>query len=101
MAREVGWAQSAFEDLESIAGYIARDSEAYATAVVRELVRAASSLSAFAERGRQVPEYADPTLREIFVHQYRLVYRVSADTVKILGVIHGARTIPPLGGSRP
>ncbi len=99
MAREVGWAESAVEDLESIAAYISRDSEAYATAVVRELVRAAGSLSELAERGRQIPEYGDPTVREIFVCNYRLVYQVLPETVKILGIIHGARTMPPLEGS--
>lgn len=99
MAREVGWAESAVEDLESIAAYIARNSGAYATAVAREIVRAASSLSELAERGRQVPEYGDPGIREIFVYNYRLVYQVTPETVKVLGIIHGARAMPPLGSS--
>lgn len=56
MAREVTWAESASDDLAEIARYIARDSETYAAAVVRELIEAARSLDVFAQRGRVVPE---------------------------------------------
>jgi len=48
----------------------------------------------FAERGRPVPEYEDPTVRELVVRKYRLVYRLAALRVEILRVIHGAREMP-------
>jgi plasmid stabilization system protein ParE len=38
MAREVVWTDSAWEDLEAAAEYIARDSEAYAASFVEEMV---------------------------------------------------------------
>jgi plasmid stabilization system protein ParE len=60
MAREVGWAESASDDLAEIASYIAKDSEFSAAAVVRELIEAARSLDVFAQRGRMVPEYRPP-----------------------------------------
>ena len=56
MAREIGWAESASDDLAEIANYIGKDSEFYAAAVIRELIQAARSLDLFAERGRVVPE---------------------------------------------
>jgi plasmid stabilization system protein ParE len=56
MDREVVWTLRATADLESIVEYIFRDSEFYATAVARELLGAARSLTTFTERGRIVPE---------------------------------------------
>jgi len=64
MDREVLWSLTATADLESIVEYIFRDSEFYAATVARELVATARSLTTFSERGRVVPEYEDPTIRE-------------------------------------
>jgi toxin ParE1/3/4 len=79
----------------SVAEYISRDSESYAATVVRELVAAARSLRVLADRGRQVPEYDDPSVRELIVRKYRLVYRVQPERVEVLRIIHGAREMPP------
>lgn len=95
MDREVVWSLTATADLESIIEYIFRDSEFYAATVARELVAAARSLTTFSERGRVVPEYEEPTIREIVVRQYRLIYRVASDRVEVLRIIHGARQMPP------
>jgi len=94
MAREVKWAESASDDLSEVAGYIAKDSEFYAAAVVRELIDAGRSLSLFAQRGRVVPEYRDPSIRELLVSNYRVVYEVGETVVHVLRIIHGARPLP-------
>ena len=91
MAREVIWADPAWDDLEAAAEYIARDSESYAAAFVQEAKTAAASLSEMAERGQIVPEFRDASIRELLVWPYRLVYRLDARHVTILAVIHGAR----------
>jgi addiction module RelE/StbE family toxin len=94
MAREVVWAESASDDLAEIAGYIGKDSEFYAAAVVRELIEAARSLDLFVERGRVVPEYRDPTIRELLVRDYRLVYAVSEKAINVLRIVHGSKLLP-------
>jgi toxin ParE1/3/4 len=91
MAREVVWADPAWNDLEAAAEYIARDSESYAAAFVQELKTAAASLSDMAERGQIVPEFGEPSIRELLVRPYRLVYRLDERHVTILAVVHGAR----------
>jgi len=91
MAREVVWTDPAWEDLAAAAEYIARDSEAYAAAFVQEMKDAATSLSEMAERGQIVPEFGDPSIRELLVRPYRLVYRLNARQIAILAIIHGAR----------
>ncbi|MCZ7664467.1 MAG: type II toxin-antitoxin system RelE/ParE family toxin [Thermoleophilia bacterium] len=90
MAREVVWTDPAWNDLESAADYIARDSVAYAAAFVQEVKAAAASLSEFAERGQVVPEFGDQTIRELLVKPYRLVYRISPDHIAVLALVHGA-----------
>jgi toxin ParE1/3/4 len=91
MARDVIWTDPAWDDLEAAAEYIARDSASYAAAFVQEAKTAAASLSEMAERGQIVPEFRDPSIRELLVRPYRLVYRLDARHVTILAVIHGAR----------
>lgn len=50
MAREVVWTLRAVEDVEAIAGYIARDSPGYAASLVARLLHAARSLADTSER---------------------------------------------------
>ena len=95
MDREIIWSVWASDDLVSVAEHISRDSESYAATVVRELVAAARSLRVFAERGRRVPEYDDPSVRALIVWKYRLMYRVHPGRVEVLRIIHGAREMPP------
>jgi len=89
--RRVGWTPEAQRTLEEVIEYIARDSEDGARRVLEQALSAAASLETLAERGRVVPERADPSIREIFVYPYRLMYQVTADAVSILAFIHGAR----------
>lgn len=91
MARQVIWTRPALEDLEEVASRIAHDSETYAASFVREVREAALSLGEFAERGQVVPEFRDPTVRELLIRPYRLVYEIIGDQVLLVGLIHGAR----------
>jgi len=93
MARKIIWTESAWKDLEGVADYIARDSSHYAAAFVREARDAARTLAYLAERGRVVPEFNDPIIRELFVRSYRLIYQVAEQAVYIVGFIHGARDL--------
>lgn len=87
------WTEPAWADLSAAADYIARDSEHYAASFVQEVKDAAASLANFAERGNIVPEFGEPTIRELLVKPYRLVYSVSLEQVVVLALIHGAQRI--------
>ena len=93
MARKVKWTEVAWSDLERVSDYIAKDSHYYAVAFVREVRDAARSLAYLAERGRVVPELGDPTIRDLLVRRYRLIYQVTEQTVYIVGFIHGTRDL--------
>ncbi len=93
MAREVVWANPAWNDLESAADYIARDSRAYAANFVQEVKAAAGSLSEFADRGQIVPEIDGPSIRELLVRPYRLIYRITPKRIVVLALVHGATRV--------
>jgi len=50
------WSPEALEDVDDIAGYIARDSVFYAAAVVEKMLATALGLNQFPQSGRIVPE---------------------------------------------
>ena len=93
MDYEVVWSPEAAEDLASIAEYIGRDSEFYASAVVTKVLEAAQSAGKFPFIGRIVPERQDENIRERFVYSYRLIYRVSYRQILITAIIHGKRLL--------
>ncbi|MCB1741710.1 MAG: type II toxin-antitoxin system RelE/ParE family toxin [Gammaproteobacteria bacterium] len=93
MAHTVVWSRAALDDVEDIASFIARDSAAYAQAVVGRIVDVTRRISDHPLAGRIVPERADERYRETFVYSYRLIYRVDTDRVLIVAVIHGKRLL--------
>ncbi len=92
----------ALSDLERIVAYIAPHNPVAADRVGNQLLEAALSLNTFPERGRMVPEFHRPELREIIFRSYRIIYRMNeADkSVEIVRIWHGARGFPhiPHGG---
>jgi toxin ParE1/3/4 len=42
-----------------------------------------------------VPEYEAPDIREVIERPYRIIYRIKADQIDVLAVVHGAQLLPP------
>ena len=93
MALRVGWSPEAIEDIEAIASYIERDSPWYAKAVASKIVQTAETIPDFPEIGRIVPEIGNPSIREGFVHSYRIIYRIETEQILVAAVIHGRRLL--------
>ncbi len=93
MAFTLKWSEEALEDIESIATYIEKDSPIYAKSVVSKFFEKAEMLQEFSKLGRKVPELNDPMIREIFVYSYRLIYRVNAQEILFVAVVHGKRLL--------
>jgi addiction module RelE/StbE family toxin len=93
MAFKLKWSEEALEDIESIATYIEKDSPFYAKSVVSKFFEKADILKDFSELGRIVPELNDISIREIFIYSYRLVYKITDDTVLFVAVVHGKRLL--------
>ena len=88
---QVIWSPAALDDVDAIAGYIARDSVDQAALFATRLIEATDRLPEFPMSGRVIPEIGDPSCREIFVGPYRIMYRIEEDDVWITGIVHGAR----------
>ena len=73
--------------------FIRNDSPQAATALGERVLAASRSLSLLPERGRYVPEYPELFIRELFIRNYRLIYDIVGDEVRILGLVHGARDL--------
>ena len=84
--------------LDEAVEYIARDSHDAAIALLLETLDAGDSLTTMVERGRLVPELDHPELRELIVRPYRMIYRVTGDTVQVIAFVHGARDFNRLFG---
>ena len=98
MTRPLRWTEQAVTQLGAIAEYIAVSSPVYAEQVVDRVVGRLEQARRFPDSGRVVPEYEAPDVRELLEFPYRLIYRVRADAVEVLAIVHGRRD---LGGPLP
>jgi addiction module RelE/StbE family toxin len=94
------WSDRALADLREIAAYIREQSPGSARRVRQQIRDATRRLARFPLSGRVVPELHAGGYREVIVREDRIIYRVTADDVRIVTVVHGKRdlpSLPPLG----
>ena len=98
MAYRLIWSPTARDDLHDIVIFIARNNPEHAMSFGYELISMTDQLQSFPARGRIVPEYRNPDLREIIFRRYRVVYRVNHERklCEIARVWHSERGIPIL-----
>ena len=96
MACELTWSPSARLDLREILAYIAEDDPAAGQKFVQSVFDTVEQLRRFPEAGRVVPEFDNPSIREVIRRPCRIVYRINAtkSLVEIARVWHAARGIP-------
>ena len=90
---KVVWSPEAVEDIESIAEYISRDSQFYASSVVTKIADFAGTLGRFPLIGRVVPELNDETIRGRLACSYRIIYGVEKEGILVPAVVHGKRLL--------
>jgi len=90
---KIEWTEPAILDLEDIRDFIRRDSKYYAARFVEKIIGAVESLQKFPKLGRNVPEAEEENIRELLLHNYRIIYRVETDRILVLTIIHGARDL--------
>jgi plasmid stabilization system protein ParE len=93
MAYALVWSAAALSDLDEIETYI------NAEKVVERMWEAARKQCDCPYSARMFPEFGDSTRRETFVHQWRLMFRVEANHIRIMRVVHGRRLLKNVPGS--
>jgi plasmid stabilization system protein ParE len=90
----VEWTEHAAGQLAALRDAVAPTSPAYAQALVDGITAKTTRLADQPRLGAEVPEYADETIRELFHHPFRILYRIDEQKVQIIAVIHAARQLP-------
>jgi len=93
---KVEWAAVAQSDLKQIIDHIAADSPGNALHLFKKIRQKASSLYAFPERGRIVPELQGQGIhiyRELIIAPWRILYRIADGTVFVLSVIDSRQNV--------
>jgi toxin ParE1/3/4 len=92
----VWWSETAENDLVSIIEYIAGENPLQASRIFSEIRKRAESLNAFPDRGRMVPELQNQGItlyRELIIGPWRVMYRVSEDSVYVLSVLDSRQNV--------
>ena len=102
MDHQIIWSPRSLEDLRDIVEYISKDNPAAAESFGMKLIQTAESLNQLPERGRIIPKFGDPTIRDIGCGPYRIAYRIVRATgnsprVEIARLWHGARNPETFG----
>lgn len=90
----VHWTARAEARLDAIHAYIAQDNPATALRVAQQILRRSGQIAAFPNSGRRVPDYTRDDVRELIEGNYRIVYRLLADRIDVLAVMHSAQLLP-------
>jgi toxin ParE1/3/4 len=93
------WSEAALADLDEIEAYIAARSPMNARRVVERFLKISRDQCHFPFAARMIPELQDPTRRETFVYEYRMMFRVEDDSIRIMRVVHGRRLLKNVPGS--
>jgi toxin ParE1/3/4 len=98
MAFQVIWSEIAVEDLREIVQFIALDDPAAAAKLADRILSRVEMASEFPLANRVVPEREDPSIREIILRPYRIIYQTDDErgAIHILRVWHAARGVPGL-----
>ncbi len=87
------WTEHATACLVEIEDYIAFDDPEAAERWVEKLIKRTRVLADHPQAGRKLPEMPKSSLRELIEANYRIVYRVTGETVEILTVFERHRLL--------
>jgi toxin ParE1/3/4 len=87
------WTPEALRQLEAILDYLADVAPDYAEVLSLEIEAAVDSLTQFPQIGRIVPEFQRDDLREIILDNYRIVYVLRVEGIRIVSMFHAAMDV--------
>lgn len=90
---KVLWVKEAVIRLREIQAYISSDNPAAAKKFIKKLIELGESLSDKPYRGRIVPEFSIPEIRELLYKNYRIVYILKKSKIEILTVFEGHKLL--------
>ena len=93
---KIVWSERALTDLREIKDWIAADSPCYTLRMVERIILQVELLETMPRRGHEVVEAQHSDILEIHMDPYRIIYRISPESVGILTIVHMARNLDSL-----
>jgi len=90
---KLSWTDEALNSLIEIEDYISEDSPQKALNFVNQIILKAETLMNHPRKGRIVPEFSIPEIRELIYKNYRIEYIIRKETLEILTVFESHRLI--------
>lgn len=94
MRSRITWSSKAQLELAAVWNYIERNSKASALQLLRDVAAATRRVREHPLSGRMVPEWKRPSVREVIVGSYRVMYSIKAEEIIVFGVRHSRRRLP-------
>ena len=89
----VDWSPQALEQAAEIVDYIGAERPNAALDWLDGLEERLTALPGLPEQGRVVPEWYEPTVRELIYKRHRIIYEVHPDRVELLSIRHSREQI--------
>ena len=91
---KIVWTDKSINDLKEVLDYISQDSIRYAHLMVSKIYQKAQIISTNPYSFKIVPEFGEPSIRELIVSYYRIIYKIKTNhQVDILRVYHSSRLL--------
>jgi|GEM_PF-2510645 len=87
----ITWSGPALDDVQALRKWLGRDSKPLSDSVVETIFDAIEKVIPFPRIGRVVAEVGDDTVRELLFRTFRIVYKVTAGGIVVLGILYGGR----------
>jgi toxin ParE1/3/4 len=88
---KVRWSVLALQRISEVVDSIAHDRPEGARRWAQDIFAAVEELAQFPDRGRIAPELGQPSVREIILGDYRILYKTGPKGIGVLTVRHGRR----------
>jgi addiction module RelE/StbE family toxin len=83
---KIFWSPLSVNRLEEIFEYISKDNSSAAQKMIEKIFKKVETLSDYPNRGRKVPEAKREEIREVFLGEYRIIYRVEKNKLLVLTI---------------
>ncbi|KAA6314933.1 hypothetical protein EZS27_034532 [termite gut metagenome] len=87
--------KSAYNDLKDIRRYLLLKnvSDKIVRNLINEIITDIEILEKYPYAGRIVPEYEDKFVRELIRGNYRIIYMITGDSIRVIHIVHQARLL--------
>jgi toxin ParE1/3/4 len=96
VVEKIIWTKKSLADLRIIYDYINSDSPFYAKLTVQQIISKSELIRTLPLAGRVVPEFADPTIREFLLKDFKIIYRIQNSIAYLVRIYHSSRLLRSL-----